>query len=767
MRFTDETTGDYQRFFDNQVATYRKRLLNLSLNNRLLNFKHSERGKNYVRIVNTKPDLFVQALANNDLDFVALPPLNSEPEDEKTDEFLRALEQAKLTDEIYLKALSKLDTEGANEKSQEAFELDLRNRVRAELGLPPRRFAALQSTKAWAKQNGINPNYDLSPDHDALAVASQTHKLQTLLYKNDLERSLNRLNQLSRESMQEMGINTLYAIIGFLEWFEDENSHRAIQSPLLMYPVELKRNQRRGNISYKLGTLDNEIEINYSLQERLKSFNIALPEYDEGEGPSQYIKRVQDLIREQLRWSVKSFITITVLSFSRMVLYRDLDPNVNYLVKNHDLVQDLLIGTESNESNTAEVYDIESEPLSSELQPILYNADSSQLSAIKDALDGKNLVIKGPPGTGKSQTITNIIGALLDRGKTVLFVAEKMAALEVVKSRLDQAGLGPFCLELHSTKAKRNDVIDSFKKRLNVTASNAGSGSKSLRAELIKKRQNLNDYASTINLQFGSLGLTINELIWRLQHHRERTDLPVAFKSTSVPNLTNVTTADLVRVTENLKLFTEHQNELEKHYGSINNHPWYGLADKSVGLPEPLIAAVQNLCEIVEMIDQQIVDATRQELVPQMATPTELIVHLETNRPLTELLRGKNPDWLRRFRDNETREIINKFLSELEHYYKNKAHYERSFTQTPDISQQDETHLLRLSQLVQQHNLIDILVGDVPGVQAECDERISVIKSIKSNIDQLLGLVDCAVTDISQAISGLQKLHTLLTSTAS
>jgi predicted ATP-dependent serine protease len=97
---------------------------------------------------------------------------------------------------------------------------------------------------------------------------------------------------------------------------------------------------------------------------------------------------------------------------------------------------------------------------------LITEADSSQFAAIADVMDGKNLAIKGPPGTGKSQTITNILAAALAKRMKVLFVAEKMAALEVVKKRLDEAGLGEFCLELHSTKARKQDALESLRKRL-------------------------------------------------------------------------------------------------------------------------------------------------------------------------------------------------------------------------------------------------------------------------------------------------------------
>src|SRR5258708_27171233 len=79
-------------------------------------------------------------------------------------------------------------------------------------------------------------------------------------------------------------------------------------------------------------------------------------------------------------------------------------------------------------------------------------------------MSGKNLVIQGPPGTGKSQTITNIIAGAVQRGKRVLFIAEKMAALEVVHQRLVERKLAPICLELHSRKSSKQQVLEQIKR---------------------------------------------------------------------------------------------------------------------------------------------------------------------------------------------------------------------------------------------------------------------------------------------------------------
>ena len=129
---------------------------------------------------------------------------------------------------------------------------------------------------------------------------------------------------------------------------------------------------------------------------------------------------------------------------------------------------------------------MDSPEIARKVPTLITEADSSQFSAIVDVMSGRNVVIKGPPGTGKSQTITNIIASALHEGKKVLFVAEKMAALEVVKKRLDDAGLGDFVLELHSTKARRKRRVSALARRMERMDESTGEHAEELREEFSK-----------------------------------------------------------------------------------------------------------------------------------------------------------------------------------------------------------------------------------------------------------------------------------------
>jgi AAA domain len=137
----------------------------------------------------------------------------------------------------------------------------------------------------------------------------------------------------------------------------------------------------------------------------------------------------------------------------------------------HALVRELFVGTKREATDRADEYSIDDPSLRAHVPGLVVDADSSQHSALIDGVRGKNLVIEGPPGTGKSQTITNLIAATIEQGKSVLFVAEKLAALEVVRRRLDEAGLGVFCLELHSHKTRKDALLRDLATRLKARGS--------------------------------------------------------------------------------------------------------------------------------------------------------------------------------------------------------------------------------------------------------------------------------------------------------
>lgn len=290
--------------------------------------------------------------------------------------------------------------------------------------------------------------------------------LQTRLPIRELDTRLIKLENEAHTLLQEQGIEVLYLALGFLEWYEDENARTPRFAPLILLPVELQRESARAG--FTLSFTNAEMGSNLALAARLKQdFRLTLPEFGEEMSLVDYFGQIQQMIADRPRWKVHvDQIRLGLFSFGKFQMYTDLDP-ANW-PDSHDL-----LGHPQLEKLFEAGYREDAERLESssnhellktpESLHLVKDADSSQLEAILAVMDGASLVVQGPPGTGKSQTITNLIGEALARGKKVLFVAQKMAALEVVKSRLDECHLGDAVLELHSHKSNKKAVLDSLR----------------------------------------------------------------------------------------------------------------------------------------------------------------------------------------------------------------------------------------------------------------------------------------------------------------
>ncbi len=322
---------------------------------------------------------------------------------------------------------------------------------------PPRRPDAA----TWARRLGFNVDYDLPVETDSFERPARfaDRKIQTLHYPDELDARLRKIRAAGRTAIEESGANMLYLAFGFLEW-RDQQTSKAYQAPLLLMPVELEREPvRSGQYRTRIRWTHEEIQNNLSLRKKLEELNIVLPEVAEEQNLESYLTDVTRAIRHKPDWLVRRYVTLSLFEFGKILLYLDLDPArwpVDRPLAENRLVRQILIGSEERQDGGGLISDPDMSPaamLRRDLKlELVDRADSSQCETLEVALSGRDLVIQGPPGTGKSQTITNLIAAALAGKKTVLFVAEKLAALEVVRRRLRELGLGDFCLELHSHK---------------------------------------------------------------------------------------------------------------------------------------------------------------------------------------------------------------------------------------------------------------------------------------------------------------------------
>ena len=381
--------------------------------------------------------------------------------------------------------------------------------------------------------------------------------------------------------IEETGVNMLYLLFGFLEFFEREDSEKPLLAPLLAVPVSLERGDidvESRSYQYSIVYSGEDIHENHTLREKLnQDFAFQLPDWEEEEYPGNYLAKIGEAIKNKNRWKVKYQLTLGFLSFGKLAIWNDLDPTKWTNLLNHPLLREVFSGRSDRDGSLfSEDYEIDKHPQSD--LPLIYDADSSQHSAIIDVLSGKNLVINGPPGTGKSQTITNIIAVALRQGKKILFVSEKLAALEVVRRRLNQAHLGHFCLELHSHKTKKKKLLTDIQDRLD---------SKFIFPQLLQAKvdtlarykKDLNRYAELMRSSIGNeLGLSVHDILWRAEQYRQKIgDLPVLLQSLFLPDASTWSYDEIERRHAKLSALGQ---QFETIGSFSSSHPWWGFVPK-------------------------------------------------------------------------------------------------------------------------------------------------------------------------------------------
>lgn len=350
-------------------------------------------------------------------------------------------------------------------------------------------------------------------------------RLHSLHPPAELDRRMREVDREARLSLEESGASTLFLALGFLRWSENDTDTAGNLAPIVLLPMSIdRRSVRRG---FRVAMVDEEARINVTLLRKLETdFDITingldpLPTDESGLDMPLILRRVREAIKHKDNWDVTEEAALAIFTFTKFIMWADLEVNTEAL-KENPIVRHLI--------------DTPTEPFPAEpLAPVALDAihpgellipldaDSSQLQAIVAAGNGASFVLQGPPGTGKSQTITNMIAYCMALGKRVLFVSEKMAALNVVKSRLEAVGLGPLCLELHSHKSTKHD----FRRQLGEALDLGRFGEPELwqrrTNQLAAHREKLNDYVRAMYTPRG-FGESV---LWACERWSEHQDLP-------------------------------------------------------------------------------------------------------------------------------------------------------------------------------------------------------------------------------------------------
>ena len=314
---------------------------------------------------------------------------------------------------------------------------------------------------------------------------------QVLLYNayNNPVKALSNIGKKAKSALEETGVNIAYMTFGFINWTDDKTPGVTLHAPILLAPISIENESAL--FPHYIKMTDSELVVNPTFSFKLKNdYGMELPEYDD-ECVSEYLEKVEALV-SRLKWTVTKECKIGAFSFLKINMHVDLKENAGKILKNPG-VRALLGEADLQYEDTREDKK-EKTPLHN-----VVDADSSQSEAIELARRGKSFVLQGPPGTGKSQTITNIIAECLEEGKKVLFVSEKLAALNVVYDKLKRAGLDEFCLELHSHKANKKDVIDELCRTLKAQKSAvSGRAQKEIDAKL-RAEGELDEYVEELH----------------------------------------------------------------------------------------------------------------------------------------------------------------------------------------------------------------------------------------------------------------------------
>lgn len=358
--------------------------------------------------------------------------------------------------------------------------------------------ATLKDSKIYDIEN--NTNYI----NDVAKSEFENKRIRTFISEKELNNSMKHLQRQAKLSLEENGSNTLYLALGFLRWYESDISEKPRYAPLVLIPVDIVK--KVVSNTYSIRIRDDEAQMNITLLELLKQdFGISLsgldplPEDENGIDILLVFNTIRKAVMAKNRWDVEELAFVGIFSFSQFIMWNDIRNRKEEIAANK-VVKSLISGKMEWESDFHEIaddnFDVNIKPSD---VAIPTSVDSSQMAAISAAAKGESFVLFGPPGTGKSQTITNMIANALYQGKSVLFVAEKMAALNVVQKRLEKIGLGPFCLELHSNKAQKRVVLGQLAKTLEVGRIKEPDSYSDTADKLYEIRNKLNDIMLAIH----------------------------------------------------------------------------------------------------------------------------------------------------------------------------------------------------------------------------------------------------------------------------
>lgn len=578
--------------------------------------------------------------------------------------------------------------------------------------------------------------------------------LQTPLSKKELDRRLRRLYQEHRTMIDETGANSLFITMGFLEWADTEHESKPSRSPLMLVPVRLTREGTAGQASYSLAFDDGALDTNYSLVEKLKKdFDINLPQIDEEEKPEQYWSRVNSAIssRHVDGWNVVHEMALGLFRFNKQVMWHDLNPDrwpEHAPLVDKKVLKRILLGPREGEQEPGQIFDeypqdgenVDSAAASIKL---IRDADSSQFSSLIDALScDSGLVIEGPPGTGKSQTITNLIATALDQGLSVLFVAEKMAALDVVYKRLAENGLNSFCLQLHGLKTSKKELLESIAERIDYRVEPADSLSQKDR-QLQQARTELIAYSKVMSERAGPEGLPLYDIAWKIE--RLRQELPDEIEELKLDTEIEVNFGDFDSMRNQL-------NDLGKEWSVIPEDAridWSGFLpiDYVEKIGSKFASALKSSIQVLNDLNDYLLSKEAQIGAPILFEANRLLSISKTSADtlLAELPFGVDSEIVKNVVSKNALNDYQFLLNDIRTYFTNV----RTINQTFDYSSKDA---MEYAKLLRAHS------KQLAGIALKPSVTVNSLSAETTRLQDVIGNLNSLETDSGYVLNLLNKV---------
>ncbi|MCX4667967.1 DUF4011 domain-containing protein [Streptomyces sp. NBC_01381] len=347
-----------------------------------------------------------------------------------------------------------------------------------------------------------------------------------------LHRALLSLRSKSTQLFNDYGLWTLHLGVGMLHWCED-GAEAGSDAPLILLPVRVERTAN-GRVRL-IANDEEEPRLNPALKVKLEQFHIDWGPVTEQEPTdiAGVLKAAASTVAGKQGWHVLPRAVVSLFASHKEAMYQDLLENENHVLGS-DLVKAVALGPRAGLApDRFDFEEIELDRIDElsppEDSPLVLDADASQRQAVAAAVAGQSFVLDGPPGTGKSQTITNMIAGLMHAGRSVLFVSEKAAALDVVLDRLRSVGLDSYALALHSHNTSRRAVAQELGRALEEEP-RAPQLSQQAIAEAREARVALSGYAEAMNEAREPLGRSLHDVIGQVGRLSEA---PVAYLTAS------------------------------------------------------------------------------------------------------------------------------------------------------------------------------------------------------------------------------------------